>query len=748
MKRKSLLKLMVALVLLPLSTRAQVHVEYSSQVQKNAHSGFKVIDYSDGKMFDKSNCEVKQFGHYKVYKEKRNRTPRKEAEDGVTLSFNVDFDHTLYDVSEITIFNETETYWIDPEEASWINPEYNEEEWYYYFPEGVSTKVAPGVYDIYIIFNHRPTNYYVIVEDVEVQEGTVVSLSPEMASNHISFKCLNPNGEQFRHGVGRWDENGDWVTTEPGNVEITDAETRILQKGGSQILKQLITFFGDTGEDEDPTFTNGTDFYVSDVSKYLFVQTFTHPSGYPFYDWYVNQFSIDDIHDICLQNDPSQYVLTEEKMDVTPDGKANNGFGTGIVRDTYLNGKLKGTYLMTWGNYADMKEGETLTNRVYTNLSSTNPKDNGLVTLLSSSIYDHVEPVVTPWGDVWDELVGLNSPLFRIDNGEKESVGIHIGPDSGLPVGPYDVFNVLPIHSSFTYKPAKIKGNLGGNTPINALVFKNALYPGSDVVSLNIGSYYVGRFGETRLGDGASTETNLKFNGKEVANPSEWSPTSNGVVDLTMKNTNILVDGLQGMNTTTIHFDMANQDNTPPTIQMLQFKDSEDYITDRFAEAKDGILEIAAADFNYFLNTETWESGFDYQPLNITAEYSPYSKEQWAKLEIEEVPELYNEMGWGYFFRASLKDVEGAGEKGWFDLRFSMSDEAGNTHVQTVSPAFRIDDLVDTGIENNNQYTITNNRCAEAVYDVMGRRMGNGQSNKGIRIVRKQNGDVRKVIVQ
>ena len=79
-----------------------------------------------------------------------------------------------------------------------------------------------------------------------------------------------------------------------------------------------------------------------------------------------------------------------------------------------------------------------------------------------------------------------------------------------------------------------------------------------------------------------------------------------------------------------------------------------------------------------------------------------------------------------------------------------MADAAGNTHVQTVSPAFRIDELVDTGIENNNQYTITNNRDAEAIYDVMGRRLANDspRGGKGVRIVHRQNGDVRKVVVR
>lgn len=742
MKKRYLLNLMVALLVLPIGAKAQEYVEYSPQGMKANHSGFKVVDYSNGHLFDKSKCDVKQCGNYKVYKEKRSRTlRRKEVEDGVTLSFNVVFDPTYYSVSEISIFNEKDYYWI--------NPEYNEEEGYDYFPEEVSTTVAPGTYDIFMIFTHYPTTYYVILENVEVVDGSYgFYLSPELATNHISFKYFNSEGEELRHSVGHWDEEMEtWVSTEEGNVSVTCAETRIIKKGGNQIYKKQGIFFFDMSEDDDPTLTEGTDFYINDVSDYLFVQTRTDVS--PSNVWYVNQLTVNDVHEGCIKNDPSKYVLSEETMEVSPDGKKNKGWGSGIVRVTYLDGQLKSTDNLTNGDYEAAKEDETLIGRIYVNMSSVNPKENLLVTLLCTSIYDHVAPVITDWGDVWDELMGINGPLFQINNGEKEFVGIHIGPDSGLPVGPFNVWT-LPENTPFTYKADNVKGNLAGNTPINALVIKNTLYPESDVVSLYIDPNYVGRFGETRLGDGASIETSLKFNGEEIANPSEWNPESNGVVDFAMKNTNILVDGLQGTNTTTIHFDMANKDNIPPTIQMLQFRDSEGYITDRFSQADNGIMELTAADCNYFLNTETWENGFDYQPISITVEYSPYGKDNWSEIQIEEIPELYNENGWGYFYRASLKDVEGAGEKGWFDIRFSMSDATGNTHVQTVSPAFRIDDKVDTGIGNNNQYTITNK---QEVYDLMGRKVGNGSRlldngycNKGISIVRRANGDVRKVV--
>ena len=132
--------------------------------------------------------------------------------------------------------------------------------------------------------------------------------------------------------------------------------------------------------------------------------------------------------------------------------------------------------------------------------------------------------------------------------------------------------------------------------------------------------------------------------------------------------------------------------------------------------------------------------------MSVEVSYSPFNKDEWEKLEgIEEVPEYYYYPEFGYFYRGSLKDVTGAGEKGWFDLKIRLEYATGNYQEQVISPAFRIDDLVDTGISqltnDNGQLTISGN---ETVYDVMGRRlanaqssMSNGQSQKGIHIVRK-----------
>lgn len=42
--------------------------------------------------------------------------------------------------------------------------------------------------------------------------------------------------------------------------------------------------------------------------------------------------------------------------------------------------------------------------------------------------------------------------------------------------------------------------------------------------------------------------------------------------------------------------------------------------------------------------------------------------------------------GSGYFYKASLKSLEGKGE--WYDLRVTLSDATDNVYTQTLMPAF------------------------------------------------------------
>lgn len=308
-------------------------------------------------------------------------------------------------------------------------------------------------------------------------------------------------------------------------------------------------------------------------------------------------------------------------------------------------------------------------------------------------------------------------------------------------VGRTMVYPQLTPHPNYSYPASKRLISYGESCPINAVVIKNYTTTWMSNPITQITSCYVGRCGEIRWCDEENTVKTYKYNGELIEN-GETSETE-GVFDVTIDNTNMVVDGLDGRNTTCLHYDMTKEDKTPPTIEMLIFKNNDDEITDRFVEGADGIMEFSAADFNYQYYEEYYNGIFNCQPLNIQVEYAPYNTEEWTAIVIEEIPELYREIGWGYFYRASLKDVAGEAEKGWFDLRFIMSDESGNTHIQTISPAFHIDACVTTGISEIHKQLSTS---AQTWFSLDGKRKVAPQ--KGLNIMKDADGIIYKVTVK
>ena len=246
----------------------------------------------------------------------------------------------------------------------------------------------------------------------------------------------------------------------------------------------------------------------------------------------------------------------------------------------------------------------------------------------------------------------------------------------------------------------------------------------------DIHDYFVGRYGESLCGEYGKNAT-LKYNCEEV-DLETFVPENKGTFEWTSTYTNVEVDGLPGHNTTTVYFDQNQEDMTPPAVEMLHFR-SEEGVTDRFATAADGTMEFYASDFNYQYYPDLWNGVFDCQPVEVTVEYAPYGTEEWNELAVEEIPEYYQEPGWGYFYRGSLAGVTGEGLNGWFDLRFRLQDASGNWMDQVVSPAFRIDDQAYSSVA-----TVTADKGGDdAIYNLAGQRMRGGLNSMphGIYIV-------------
>lgn len=734
MRKIHMTKLLISawMLMVSFTVQAQVYTEFNMTGYKPAG-----VKYTQSDM-DLNKMDKHQFGHMTVYTPKQEFKAPQKAEPGeVTLTFELVYDPAefLPPYNGIIIINENyknQTWWMGS--------------------DIFTATVPPGTYDFAVCFQSMEKHdlYWVIREQVEVTEDATFTLTPEEATNHISFVNYGPDGNVLKHDLlGGFDEETDEpIILEEGNVEFTSINCSVYLKGVGFVLSGISSLVVGAFPEELRT-APFNEYYVNDVSdRYVFTQTRKCSSGPEV--WYLSYFSTDDVHAGTVENNPEDYVLCQDNYQFSPHGQSELGYGAGITIYNIVNENLISWGTLSCGNDTSAKHGENYSMDVYNSIPFEDPNYDGLKLLVGNQFIDCVGLVYDEWSEeeYYDVLGKTVITPYAIQDGVQvfHNIG-HFDRDC-FPSGKTTVLTersgimhqLLPAPAAFTYPVEERLGTVGDNCPINAvnvLSFYNE-YQG-DVMSF--GNNYVGRYGESRLCDDAETTLTFKFNGEEIEDPTNWSPDGKGTWEFTVTNTNIVVDGLQGMNKTVVYYDETNEESACPGIEMMHFR-SEAGITDRFANAEEGTMEFMGGAFKFNYYPEFWDGVYECHPMEVTVEYSPYCEDNWTALTVEEVPELFQMPGWGYFYRASLADVTGKATQGWFDVRFKLQDEVGNWQEQVVSPAFRIDNLVATAVE---EVAATTAREV-ARYSVDGRQLTAPQP--GLNIIKMSDGTSKKVWVK
>ncbi len=590
--------------------------------------------------------------------------------------------------------------------------------------------------------------YYVIKENVEVTGDLTFTINPAEATNHITTKIYGPNGELIKHGLSHFDEATNlYIEDEPGDVYHSSIDNILYQKGLGSLYSVDYTISGPYPDEEQRTCP--TDFYVTDVSdRFVFIQkriTFTEDLSKSYCTW----VSTDNLQTCEVENNPNDYVCQEYNYKYTPYGRDHDD-GIRVMTGFWwiVDGK-RPAYSASGVGKRIAKQGDGFPYELWLNVPEVDPSIPGLNILAQTQFPDYGELEQFQWGDVVLERFTATGWTFgtpiQVKNGQKEFVNFghtaygNYWNNNNLY---YSMNNttffgkLLPAPEAITYPTEQALGDFGDNCPINAV--NVTTYENNDQMRTAWTSYYVGRYGEVLYADMGSTTT-LKYNGEEV-DLSTFSPSGKGTWEVNITNPNVEVDGLPGHNSTTVYFDQNQEDMTPPAVEMLHFKNADGNVTDRFATAEEGTMEFYASDFHYHYYPELWNGVFECQPVEMTVEYAPYGTENWNELTVEEVPELFQEPGWGYFYRGSLAEVTGQGEKGWFDLRFRLQDASGNWMDQVVSPAFRIDDHAYSSVA-----TIGSDNAREiARYNLAGQRVDADAT--GVVIIKMSDGTARKVL--
>lgn len=766
MKKITLFKCMVVLtMLLPMGAKAQV--KDLPPVLRQADRGMMesmIIDQQNYRKTEKDNMTILSYNK---------SIPKREAtSDDAQVHFVLDYDKEGVEPVNVYLYMYHNQQWYGSYQWDF------DDDFEPVLPMGDDfiMTLPKGEWDFCLwLHNNKTGRYEHIFQDlVQIDGDMTLTFSEETATNHISVKELMPNGKEMVFSQFRINEAGEVEVVSRGDVDELFVNIHLMYKPDPYVpIYNLSSTLGNVQGLYD---VSDLDWWVSESKsgRFAFCRGEYASDGNQFETnessvFYINKYYTEKTETAVLTNNPANYFYTEEKFIPSKAGKETGGQVS--IENPYVPGSViryaTGGFQMSLSSVINgCLVNNSLRQRLWwKDADATIHLYNCIMEEDVASDFRYDVQVAPCFVDNWQasQFLGVETrgiyglPAYRI-NGKATYVNRGASRDGfslfrSLPY-PYNIIYSMEGNPAFSYFPEQKVLDYGSSCPILSLEKRN--YDTKWEHNFTAYPYYIGRYGEYRETDMVTLEETIKVDGEQVAGSyseyeqlrGQWAgegiPT--GVFDISLVNKNVEVDGLDAKNEATIHFDMGADDKEAPSLQMLWFKDKDNKIIDRFAKAEDGTLEFAGGDFNFHFVDERsyW---YDIAEQTVAVSYSPYNKNEWAALEVEEIPENYFAPGFGYFYRGSLKDVEGQGEKGWFDLKIRLEDAAGNWQEQVISPAFRIDDLVDTGIENNNQYTTTNK---QEVYDLMGRCIGNNlsTSNKGISIVRRANGDVRKVVIK
>lgn len=714
------------------NARAQVVTEIRPVNSRNVSGLLQRKNMPDMQKYD-----VQRNGSHTTYYPKQTRQlTQTRSGESVKVTFDVKFDDTKYMLAMLNIFNKRGEAMI---------------RWYSDVEENALT-VPADVYDICCVLlpsidpfaNDEPETIWLFKENVELAKDVTVTFDAADATNIIEVGLYNKDGQPATPPSLNTD-TGEEIS--PGNVTGIYCWSSILPKEycGDGLM---YTYSGSHDMNFNNHVSRQFNVRTNDVSdRFAFV--FTRVTVDKNNDILVNRFEQQGSSgNATLKNNPDNYVCYTEDFVPTPAGKKSGFYGMPGLDLTIMcnNKEMGGMYFIPFR--PDMES----TGRVSLYIDAPKTADAAekgySYDLMAAPMFgDERHEIVEEWpmedGTVQRNVTYAYSYIYGLpvftDGDNTEYVRT---PNYAFrkPEGGGDAV-MYPGHGAFSFTSAQRGMSYGASAPINNFEM-TSFY--SDKMNATMFYYYpnyIGQMGEQRETDLGTTQAVLKFNNEEVYNDKyyglgeftfNWAMSSpaKGVFDLTLTNTNVEVDGLKGKNVTRVVYDEQKADAMAPVLQMLQLRNSDGLVTNRFDTPADGTLQLAGGDFAYKENKENNTNWYECQEQTIEVAYSPYGQDSWENLPVAEIPELYSMPGFGYFYRGTLESVSRESANGWYDLKITLTDASGNKQEQTVSPAFNIKsttglaEVMQTDIDvrhENGQLRVTGtDKAGIALYSVDG----------------------------
>lgn len=684
------------------SANAQVITEFTPTKKGDKQIVFQRKNKPDSKLYD-----MQRNGNYTTYFPKRTQRPLlANSDEGVDVKFDLKFDEENYMLAMLNIFNtkgEALIRWYSDVEENILN-------------------VPADVYDICCVLlpngsfdSVTPESIWLFKEKVNISKDTVVTFDAAEATNVINIEQYNKSGELYRP-VSIDLNTGNIL--DPGNVSSIYCWSSIFPKDYCYD-GLLYTYSGSQdllwGGFENNQFNIRTN-EVSDRITFAFTHVTIDKENNIFVNKYVQEGCNNSV---TFKNSHDNYVCYTEEFVPTPAGKETGSYGMpGLDLTILCNDKEQdGMYFYPGKSSSESKNDVSLyidavkipeTEQSYDLMAAPMFGDKLNMIVMEEPMEDGTVYRDTTYS--YSCIMGL--PVYT-DGKNTEYVRT---PNYSFrkPINGGDAI-MYPGHEAFSFTNENKGMMYGASAPFCNFEMTSYYNEYLNATMFNYYPIYFGQLGEQRETDLNYTQTTVKFNSNEVYNGDyygvneftrNWATSTpeKGVFDLTFTNSNIEVDGLAGKNVTHIIYDEQKEDAMAPVLQMLQFRSTDDVVTNNFENPKDGILQFAGGDFVYNEIPGTDINWYDCKEQTVAVAYSPYGQDSWTELAVDEIPELYRMPGFGYFYRGSLESVNRESSNGWYDLKVTLTDASGNMQEQTISPAFRIANT--TGVSETLQGTM------------------------------------------
>lgn len=620
-------------------------------------------------------------------------SPVREGEETYTLTVNL-----KYDKEEVWKLDGTA--YPNYARGFWFFNEYTEAQQ----PDKIEFIVPSGSYDIEVVMSTMNFDFILLTtNEVEVSSDCEISLDAADASVEIIWDGLMPDGTLPCIDIPVYNpETFEVVEEIPGNVITVYNNLFMFNKkhyiGGFQSLIPSVFFVGDEkfviGQANIKTNPNNN-------YKFFFEKEAIGVDG-----GYVIPLMADALASQVVTNNVNDYITLKPEFAYTPHTPAPRIYDDGEVRIEYEFNRERAFYL----NYASVIDG----------------KMNGVGGMTFSGGEDDIKKYLHVCQDIKikDEYYVMPIPTLIEDWDDNYSmIGLPVSINSGLQT----VCSINNTNTFSDYLNIPDDRNIYMSEVINpwlsfdetkthvwnygcpALVFSTY----ASIWANTFDFTYIGRLGERREVDLLTAEARVSVNdaspSEEILEGLQWGELpSEGKFDFEFVDTNVAVDDIPGKNVTRVGFDMARADWQPPTLQLVRFVDTEDNFTDRYAKGDDGVIEFYGGDFIFNQNPETYIGWFTEEPATeVKVEYAPYGTGSFLPLEVENIAERDFMPGFGSYYRGSLASVDRKSENGWFDVRITLTDAAGNFQEQTLSPAFKIEESVGVEIVSSQNITVT-----------------------------------------